>query len=61
VTCVAFQNDQVHQISGFFPNWALIYYVKLPCTDHSHTKEFPTGNNWHHVVLRAFLSPKWGR
>ncbi len=56
-----FSNDQVHQISGVFPNWALIYYVKMPCTDPPHTKEFPTSNNWHHIVLRAFLSPKCGR
>jgi hypothetical protein len=56
-----FSNDQVHQISGVFPNWAPIYYVKTPCTDHPHTKEFPTSDNWHHIVLRAFLSPKRGR
>jgi hypothetical protein len=56
-----FSNDQVHQISGVFPNWAPIYYVKTPCTDHPHTKEFPTSDNWHHIVLRAFLSPKCGR
>lgn len=56
-----FQNGQVQQFPRKWAKWASNYYVKSSCTDHPHTKKFPTSTFWHRLLLHAFLSPKWGR